>query len=1006
MPAPVSSPVFVGREAELAALEAGLDRAEAGEGAAFLLAGESGIGKSRLLGELSGRARARGDIVLTGECLEMAGGELPYAALVGALRSVVRERGREAAAELAAELAAGRPELGRLMPELGPADAGTTEAEGAQARLFEQLLGALSELAAEAPVLLAIEDLHWADRSTRDFIGFLVRSARRVPIALVATYRTDEVGRRHPLRPFVLELERSGGARRLDLHPFDRLELARQLEAIAGAVADPALVDRLLERSDGNPFFAEELLGAASGDALPESLRDALLLRVEALSPPAQALLRTAAVAGRKTDHGLLEAVTGLAAEDLNLALREALGAYVLVHDPASSGYSFRHALLREAVYEDLLPGERRLLHVALAEALTARPELGETEAGAAAELAYHWYAAHELPRALSASVGAGIEAEAVRALAEAALHYGNALEIWDVAADAAADLPLDRLELIRRSAEAENLAGDPERAIALAREGLAEIDESADPVAAALLHERLGRYVWMSGRGEEALPIYRRAVELIPVEPPSEERALVLAAEGQALMLANLFAECLAPCEEALAIARELDFPAIEAHALNSIAATYAASGKFDQAIAATERARELALPLGLTEEVLRSYVNGGDSLEQAGRIEASIAVAWEGVEVCAGLGVGRRSVDFLRAEVSDRLLRAGRWEEAEGLLDELEQGGPTGITEGQVNLELAQLNADRGEFEEARRCAARARRLIVRSGGPMWLAPLHVAEATAELWSGDPDAAAAGLAEALELVEGAENPFYTGGLYELATRAAADIAARTPGDPAVAAEQQRRAEDLVARLDALIAPFEGSVPSRAAISRAVCGGELSRFGGSAGSEAAWEEAHSVALLLGDSFRAAQAGWRQAEAILAAGCERGHAEELVAAAHATATALGARPLVAELEALARRGRLDLGTAAAPAAGAEAGSDAAADQLARLELTPRELEVLGYLSAGATNKKIAAALFISEKTASVHVSNILGKLGVANRGEAGALAHRLGLGASVPADPA
>jgi DNA-binding CsgD family transcriptional regulator/tetratricopeptide (TPR) repeat protein len=998
MPVPLSSPVFVGREAELAALEAGLDRAEASEGTAFLLAGESGIGKSRLLGELSARARARGAIVLTGECVEMAGGELPYAALVGALRSLVRERGREAAAELAAD----RPELGRLMPELGPADAATTEAEGAQARLFEQLLGALSELAAEAPVLLAIEDLHWADRSTRDFIGFLVRSARREPISLVATYRSDEVGRRHPLRPFALELERSGGARRLDLRPFDRLELARQLEAIAGGAVDPALVDQLLERSDGNPFFAEELLAAAATDALPESLRDALLLRVEALSPPAQALLRTAAVAGRKIDHGLLEAVTGLTAADLNLALREALGAYVLVYDPPSSGYSFRHALLREAVYEDLLPSERRLLHVALAEALTARPELGGTEAGAAAELAYHWYAAHELPRALSASVAAGIEAEAVRALAEAALHYGNALEIWDVAAHATEDLPLDRLELIRRSAEAENLAGDPERAIALAREGLAGIEESADPVAAALLHERLGRYVWMSGRGEEALPIYRRAVELMPIEPPSEERALVLAAEGQALMLANRFADCLAPCEEALAIARELDFPAIEAHTLNSIAATYAASGKFDQAIAATERARELALPLGLTEEVLRSYVNGGDTLEQAGRIDDSIAVAWEGVDACTGLGVGRRSVDFLRAEVSDRLLRAGRWQEAERLLAELEQGGPTGITEGQVNLELAQLNADRGEFEEARRCAARARRLIVRSGGPMWLAPLHAAEAATELWSGNPEAAAAGLEDALRLVEGAENPFYTGVLYELATRAAADIAARTPGDLAVAAEQRRLAEALVERLDRLIIPFEGNVPSRAVISRAVCGGELSRFEQSAEGDAAWDAARSVALRLGDSFRAAHAGWRQAEVVLASGGARGRAAELAAAAHATATALGAHPLVAELDALARRGRLDLGTAAA--AGHEGGGDDASDQLARLELTPRELEVLEYLAAGATNRQIAAALFISEKTASVHVSNILAKLGVRNRGEAGALAHRLGV-AAAPAEP-
>src|SRR5689334_19699177 len=466
MAGPVSSSVFVGREQELAALEAALARADAGEGSVVLLAGESGIGKSRLIGELTERARASGATVLTGECLELAEGELPFAPIVGALRSL----GRDQVEEL---IGPAHDELARLLPELAtgaPQGAGADGAFGSQSRLFEQLLGVLSALGREAPVLLVVEDLHWADRSTRDFISFLVRNARRERLALVASYRSDELHRRHPLRPFVLELERSGQAVRVELRPFGREELSQQVAAIRGATADPLLVEELLNRSEGNPFFTEELLAAATstaGSTLPQSLRDALLLRVEGLSEAAQSLLRIAAVAGRTIDHLLLEAVAELPDAELHDALREAVAAYVLVNDPASTGYSFRHALLREAVYEDLLPGERRTLHISLANALEKQPELAGSRAGSAAELAH----------ALPASIRVGMEAESVRALAEAALQYERALEIWDVAADAAGELPLDRFAVTRRAAEAQSLGGDRDRAIALARSLIDLID-------------------------------------------------------------------------------------------------------------------------------------------------------------------------------------------------------------------------------------------------------------------------------------------------------------------------------------------------------------------------------------------------------------------------------------------------------------------------------------------------------------------------------------------------
>jgi DNA-binding CsgD family transcriptional regulator/tetratricopeptide (TPR) repeat protein len=992
MSGPVSSPVFVGRETALATLATGLDAAEAGHGSAVLVAGESGIGKSRLVAELGSRARERGFTVLTGECIELAEGDLPFAALVGALRSLWRESDGDARAILGER----SEELSRLLPELGSGDPTAMEEgeeAGAQARLFERLLGVFTALARETPSLVVIEDLHWADRSTRDFIAFLVRNFRRERLLLLATYRSDELHRRHPVRPFVLELERSGQATRVDLEPFDAGELAQQLTAITGTVPDAGSVERLLVRTDGNPFFAEELVAAslAPEAALPDSLRDALMLRVEALSDRAQSLLRIAAVGGRTVDHSLLALISPLGEVELNQGLREAISGYVLVQEPGTAGFSFRHALLREAVYEDLLPGERRALHVALAEVLSGHPELAGGPAAGAAEIAHHWYQAHELPAALRTSIEAGLAAERIHATAEAGIHYQRALEIWEAGEAAAGQLPLSRVEVLGRAAEAENLAGDPARATALARAALESIDLERDPVAAALLQERIGRYVWTEGRGEDALAEYLRAAELMPADPPSAERALVLASVGQVLMLLNRFEESTAPCEEALEIARQVDAPGIEAHALNTITATFSSRGEYERGAEAAATARRIALGLGLVVEVGRGYVNGSDALDQAGRVEEAIDLAKEGIEVCGGLGADRSFGDFLRAEITSRQMRSGHWAEAESAMAEIEERRPSGIVEGQISMQLAQLLADRGSLEEASRQAARARSIVVRSGGAMWLAPLHVAEATISLWRGEPVAAAAGIDECLALVEGADSPFFTAGLYEMGTRAAADIGERT-ADRALRLSQSEVARGLLARLDAHLAAIAGTPPPQALATRASCVGEICRLSGE-DAAGAWRDAGALWRVQGDPYRVAYAAWREAEAVLLGGGGSREAGARVGEALEIARGLGAGPLATELEALARRGRLELTVDGA--AEERQGPEAA---LEGFDLTPREVEVLALLADGRTNPEIAAELFISQKTASVHVSNILRKIEVRNRGEATAFAHRLGLG--------
>jgi predicted ATPase len=434
VPPRVSSPEFVGRAAELELLEAAFARAERGVAGAAFVSGESGVGKTRLVRELEQRAADRGARVLRGEGAAFGAGELAYAPVASALRRLARELDATAFDAL---VGPARDELARLVPEWGdaaPADGPHGGGEAfAQARLFGVLRGVLDRLAAETPVLLVVEDLHWADRSTLELLSSLLRGLRDERLLLVCTYRRDELHRRHPLRPFLAEEERRESVLRVELEPFSRTELAAQVAGILGGAADPDLVARLHARCEGNAFYAEELLAASGGAAgpLPPSLQEVLSLRLEALSDDARTALRVAAAAGSQAGHRLLATVAALPEAALLEALREAVAQHVLVHD--SEGYAFRHALLEEAAYADLLPGERTALHLALAEALAADPSLAGVSP--AAELAHHWHAAHRMPEALTAYVRAGIEAEHASAFAEAAQHFERALEIWDLVA-------------------------------------------------------------------------------------------------------------------------------------------------------------------------------------------------------------------------------------------------------------------------------------------------------------------------------------------------------------------------------------------------------------------------------------------------------------------------------------------------------------------------------------------------------------------------------------------
>src|SRR5512132_4137029 len=983
----VSSPVLVGRDAEVAQLRAALDRAAAGRPAIVVVAGEAGVGQTRLVAELVGQAGELGAVALTGGCLDVGEGVLAYAPLAEALRPlvVVLDPG-----ELDRVLGGARAELARLVPELGPQAGGRpAEAPLAPTRLFELVLGVLHRLAERGPVLLVVEDLHWADQSTRDLLGFLVRNLRG-GVALVMTYRSDELHRRHPLRPFLAELDRSGRAERLELGRLGRRDLAELLAGILHEPAPPALVGEILARAEGNPFFAEELLAAhLEGTRLPLALRDLLLARVETLSEPAQRVLEVAAVAGTRVDHELLAAVVGQEPEELVGLLREAVGRHVLAVEEASGAYVFRHALVQEAIYDDLLPVQRGPLHAAYARALERRVEqrgaVSEARSGTAVEwgqLAYHWYAAHDLGQALLASVRAGQAAEAASALAEALGHYERALALWDQVPEAAARSPLDRGAVLFRAAEAANLAGDDERAVSMARLALDRVDAAAEPLRAGALLERLARYHWTAADTPRAMATIERAVATIPAEPPSAELARALAAHGQLLMLLGRHAEARSRGEEAVAVARQVGARAVEGHALTTLGTCLGILGHVEEGVADLEQGRGIARELANVDDLGRTHANLATVLDMAGRPADAVEVFLAGVETVRRFGaLGRYGSNLLPAA-------------ANSLLD-LDLRSP-GLRARSLTVR-GTLRMRTGDLAGAQ---ADLKQVLDEAPAPLdpqAATPVFAGLAEATLWDGRLAEARAAVADGLEVLAGAEEPYWTTELCRTGLAVAAGLAELARARHADADERAARelADDLVDRARAATAAPDVLAMPAVAANQLTAEAEWSRAAGP-GDPDRWAAAAEAWEALGYPWQAGCARWRQAEALLARGAPRPDAAAALAGARALAGRLGARQLTAEIDALARRARIELDQPGGLAPDDQA-TDGRATATEELGLTPREREVLALVADGRTNRQIAEALFISDKTASVHVSNILAKLGVANRGEAAAVAHRLRL---------
>jgi DNA-binding CsgD family transcriptional regulator/tetratricopeptide (TPR) repeat protein len=975
----VCSTTFVGRSAELAELEAALADAADGHPWMVFVAGDSGVGKTRLLSELAARARASGARVLSGDCVELGEGELPYAPIVAALRSLARAQD-----PVLAELpAAVRAELAALLPELAPGDTDRSTDPSAQGRLFEALLLLLDRLSQDAPLVLAVEDLHWADRASRAFFAFLGRSLCRERVLVVATYRSDELHRRHPLRPLLAELERDTRSRRIDLPPLTRDELAQQLGDILGATPDGDLVERIFTRSEGHPLFVEELMAAGldGRGALPPTLRDALMIRVERLAPSGQELLRVIGV-GQRLDDELLAGATGLEPAALNEALREAVASHILVVD-AEGAYRFRHALLREVVDDDLLPGERAAIDLRLARTLEARAERDGLGVYLAAAIAHHYASAGDQPAALRASVRAADAAEGVHAYGQAAALLERAVELFDRVPDPEAVAGADRVTILGRAAEDHLREGDSARQEALARAALALVDEHAEPHRAARLLETLHDAQWHLGRGDESLATIERALALLPEDEISPERGALLGSQAKSMMLRGKNTKAVEVARETLTVAEALGDDRLRGRALNALGTSLMNLGDVEQGAAALREALALAQRDGVPWQQNSVYINLADALHLNGRLREARAVVEEGL--VADLRLNQRWLVILRAELA---IEAGELDAAQATLTSL-GGRSIGNTLVNVDLRRAELALLRGDHAQARERLDEAAQLGSAMDEPQFTGVLGALRAELERREGDLDSARAAVQDTLDCLE-------------TCTDDAARVARVTAAGATVEADAAQRARDLGEADDERAALLQADMHVARAQAAAAGDGPLqvgwllmtraerTRAAG-APDPAAYAAAADAWTALERPYPAAVMRYREAEAYVNA-ADRAAALAPARDARAAAADIGAAWLRSEVDGLAARARLALGDEHTEH---EPETDAtAADPFG---LTPRERQVLELVARGATNREIGAELFMAEKTASVHVSRILAKLDVRSRTEAAGVAHRMGL---------
>ncbi len=1000
-----------------------------------VVTGDAGAGKSRLVRGLAARVEDEGGVVVSGAAVDV-GEQLPLWPVATGLRRLLRtpDDAPPAARAARAVLEQGRAELA---PLLEPGPAAPMPSGG---HLLELVRRVLVELAAAAPVLVVVDDLHWADRTTRELLVSLVAHLGDEPVLVVATARSDALDITHPLRRMLPELARDRAVRTLALGPLPRDTVEGIVRREGGGDDLAALV---WDRSGGNAFIVAETLAAVSegaDDGLSPGLRGLVLGRLAGLSRLAQTVVAALSLGEEPVAHRLLAEVVGAGEDDFLTALREAREAAMVTVDPQCEAYTLRHGLMRDVVAGELMPGERRSLHrrYALALETAMGPGGGDTtgtdtpDPAITLRWAHHWARADDPERALPAVVHAADVAERMHEFGTAHRHWMAALELAAERATPATGLlpgrapralpPADRDAgvLLRHAADTAQLAGEYDAAVALLRRLVPDPARASAGELPAVV--RLGRSLLDAGRTADAVAVLHDAGRTAGRAGNDPSLASVHAAYAEALLITGDVTGARQEAERALAVSRAGGEQAEQAPVLATLGFALAYLENPDAGLAAVAEGLMIAERSGDPAAVGRAYQAWADLLSgPLGELHEGVEIARQGVARMRDLGLARSVGVRLLATAANGLFRLGRWSEASDAVDEAWALRPAGADALEVRLARCRLQVGRGEFVEADE-DLRAVDLLALDGtgedappaGPSddpdsaavaprrgtvasrYRVPLLTLRAGIEMWRGRPDLARDLVARGLDVAEHTpDDVFLVAPLVWHGLRAEAEAVAHGMATDRAALE----------RLGRHVTHLEGRVPHTVpALRRTVlayvhmCRAEAGRAAG-APDPVAWGKVAETWSGLLHPYPAAYALLRRADALLVTGARHGDAARALRAAAETATAMGARPFLDEISELARRARIDIahaGDAVVTGGSVTAARGAAERRAPELAgLTPREHEILAVLAEGLSNRQISQRLFISERTVAVHVSRVLTKTGTRSRTQAAALLQRV-----------
>ena len=997
---------LVGRESELAVLRASLDQACTGMGGVALLAGEPGIGKTRLAEELAAEARLRGARVLWGRCYEGEGAP-PFWPWIQIIRAYTREQDPSA---LRSELGPGAADLARIVPEPREvlpelSEPRPVETAAARFRLFESVTTFLKAAAtARQPLVLVLDDLHWADAPSLLLLQFLAGELRAARLLVLGTYRDLEVGCNHPLTHTLAELTRSTVSQRVHLRGLGETEVARFVELIAEREAPRTVVAAVAQRTEGNPFFVTEVVRLLVAEGrldrpetitptslgIPQSIRDVIGRRLASLSERCCGVLSIAAVIGREFGLAPLRMASRLSTEELFDALEEAETARVVAAlSPIPGSYAFSHALIRDLLYDDLPTARRLRLHQLVGEALAAHYE-ADADAHLT-ELAHHFVQAAptgDVARAVDYARLAGNRAMALLAYEEAVSHYESALQVAELqgAPDARR-----HCELLLALGNALRKQGEPERATETFRRAAELARKIATPdllVDAALGFEDTVHSTGLSRARFGGLSV--RLLEEARNDLGDRDgvvRFKVLAALARAYVFAGSASQGTELSQQAVELARRSGDPEALVSALDARRIAIWGPANLEERLAVVTEIADLAERVGDKEKALDGRLWRQHALVEKGDVWGAEAEIAEYARIAEELRqpLYRCYVPLLRASLA---LLKGQFAEAERFGEEALVLGRRAQSQNAAMIHAAQLLVLRREQGRIDEVADIFRGYVEQLPGAKTF-----------------QSALALIYAALDRRDEAKQMFES-----LAENEFGDLA-RSPSwfliNLAFLSEVCAVLDDAprAAVLYRLLLPYAGQCILGA--SAGPCWGSAARYLGLlATTRRSWDEAsghYEVALqtnaLLGARPWLAHSQHDYARALLARGTtkDRKRAAELLARTLEMARELRMARLTEQVSALVGSLGQPPGSAATRDRSWSGRSIESPTVAYPDDLSEREVEVLRRLAGGQSNREIAEELILSVRTVEHHVANVYAKIGARGRADAAAYAVAQGL---------